>query len=142
MDSGRSSEVYAMLGEIRSKQEAYRAEYAVYAGVGGSETTFFPALGSSEPKSKSVTTGQPTWWSDLGIAPTRKSLYCGYTTIGGPATGAPSGTRGKAMLPTVTSVWWYAVATCDNDGDANSSHNAYFQTSSATNSVYAENEHW
>ena len=36
----------------------------------------------------------------------------------------------------------YAIATCDNDSDGNSAHNAYFTTSSQTSSVSSENEHW
>ena len=152
MDSGRIAEVYSMIGEIRTKQEGYKVENPGYASANANETDFFPALVATkgaEPRPHNVTTGQPAWWTALGIQPTKTTLYCGYTTIGGAANVAPSGARGSQIftsagnpsgIPKVP--WWYAIATCDNDSDGNSSHNAYFSTSSQTANVYNENEHW
>src|SRR5206468_3796565 len=74
MDSGRTAEVYSMLGEIRSKQEAYRVENPTYATSAG-ETDLFPALVASkgaEPKAH-LLAGPPTWWSSLGISPQKSS---------------------------------------------------------------------
>jgi prepilin-type N-terminal cleavage/methylation domain-containing protein len=150
MDSGRTAEVYSMLGEIRSKQEAYRVENPTYASSSG-ETDLFPALSSSkgvEPHAH-LLTSPPAWWSNLGISPQKNSLYCSYTTVAGKANVAPSGARGAAIFTTASNPsgipqvqWWYAIGTCDNDSDGNSSHNAYFVTSSQTTSIYNENEHW
>jgi prepilin-type N-terminal cleavage/methylation domain-containing protein len=147
MDSGRAAEVYSMLGEFRIKEEAYRAENGGYlqSDTGNVETTFYPALGAAhtEPKAKTWTPGQPANWTSLGINPTKNQLYCGYVVVTQGAGSSPAGNYGKsfvAVAPTVA--YWYAVATCDNDGDGNTSHNAYYVTSSQTNTVYAENVHW
>ena len=151
MDSGRIAEVYSMLGEIRIKQEAYKVENPGYV-TSGAETNLFPALSTSkgvEPKAHAVTSGQPQWWTDLGISPVKSSLYCSYTTLGGAANVAPAGTRGAAIFNNASNpsgipkvAWWYAIGTCDNDSDGNASHNSYFVTSSQTTTVYNENEHW
>jgi prepilin-type N-terminal cleavage/methylation domain-containing protein len=154
MDSGRKAEVYAVLGEIRAKQEAFRVENPTYRSSAG-ETDLFPALIATakvEPKAHPITPPSvtpPTWWSDLGIAPQKSSLYCSYTTVAGLANVAPGGTRGAAIFATASNPsaipnvqWWYAIGTCDNDSDGNAAHNAYFTTSSQTTSVYTENEHW
>jgi type IV pilus assembly protein PilE len=151
MDSGRIAEVYSMIGEIRTKQEAYKVENSGYATSTG-ETDLFPALSTSkgvEPKAHVVTTGQPAWWTALGIQPSKNSLYCSYTTVAGAANVAPAGTRGAATFNTAGNPsgipkipWWYIIATCDNDSDGNPAHNAYFTTSSQTSTVYNENEHW
>jgi prepilin-type N-terminal cleavage/methylation domain-containing protein len=146
MDSGRVAEVYSMLGEIRTKQEVYKVENAGYASANASETDLFPALVATkgaEPKPH-LLTSPPTWWTALGISPAKSSLYCSYTTVGGAANVAPTGTRGKAIFNnlTPTVAWWYAIGTCDNDSDGDSTHNAYFTTSSQASNVYNENEHW
>jgi hypothetical protein len=148
MDSGRSAEVYAMLGELRTKEEAYKAENGAYlsSDTGNVETTFYPALGAAhtEPKAKTWNTGsQPANWTSLGINPTKNQLYCGYVVVTQGAGSSPTGTYGGSFVAVAPLVpYWYAVATCDNDGDGNTSHNAYFVTSSQTNSVYVSNEHW
>ncbi len=150
MDSGRTAEVMSMLGEIRGRQEAYKAEYAKYIGsdgANGDETTFYPALlgKGKEPSAKTwnVTGSVPAGWTSLGLNPSKYSLYCGYTFAANSANQAATGTRGTAIFPTAPTVaYWYAVATCDNDADGDSSHNAYFSTSSQTTQVYTENEHW
>jgi prepilin-type N-terminal cleavage/methylation domain-containing protein len=150
MDSGRTAEVMSMLGEIRGRQEAYKAEYAKYIGNDGSigaETTFYPALlaKGKEPSAKTwnVAGSVPTGWTNLGLNPSKYSLYCGYSFVANAGGQAATGTRGKAIFTTTPTVyWWYAVGTCDNDSDGDSSHNAYFSTSSQTTSVYSETEHW
>src|SRR5689334_15595927 len=100
MDSGRSAEVYAMFGEIRAKEEAYRAEYSTYLATSSSnsETDFYPVLlgAGSEPKAKTWKAGAPTTWTSttgptLGLNPTRTQLYCGYVVLTGDGSGTPSG---------------------------------------------------
>jgi prepilin-type N-terminal cleavage/methylation domain-containing protein len=151
MDSGRTAEVMSMLGEIRGREEAYKAEYAKYLNSdNGTETTFYPALlaKGKEPSAKTWNTGsQPQGWKDLGLNPSKYSLYCGYSVVSGAANAAATQTRGKAIFAAITNstptvAWWYAIGTCDNDSDGDSSHNAYFSTSSQTTSVNSENEHW
>jgi prepilin-type N-terminal cleavage/methylation domain-containing protein len=145
MDAGRTAEVYSMLGELRTKQEAYKVENGVYRSA-ANETDLFPSLSTTkgaEPKAHSITSGQPQWWTDLGIGPAKSTLYCSYTTVAGAANAAATGTRGKLIFLTAPVLpWWYAIGTCDNDSDGDSSHNAYFTTSSQTSNVSNENEHW
>jgi prepilin-type N-terminal cleavage/methylation domain-containing protein len=150
MDNGRTTEAYAMLAEIRNKEEAYRAEYSTYAGwSGGSEASSngLPKVdsdpcstgGSAEPCPKSIgTAGSWLKWAGLGINPGKSALQCGYvlnTNLDGTA-----GTLGTAILNGSTATpWWYAVAICDNDGK--STTNATFTTASTTSSISAQNEH-
>ncbi len=126
-DRARSTEVYAMFGDIRAKEEAYRAENSVYCNVattcatGANEDTFFPALLSTgEPAAKAYTS-PAQGWIDLGLAPGKSTLYCGYAVVAGPANGwGTAGNRGKALWnnssTAPTSAWWYMTAACDNDG--------------------------
>ena len=148
-DANRTAEVMAMLGEFRVKQEAYRAEnngYLSTTTVG--ETDYYPVLlgGGAEPKAKIIAPLRASWTA-LGINPTRSQLYCGYVVVAGaPSAWGLAGTDGKNILdpagaganvPTVP--WWYAHASCDNDG--NPAVNATWTTASSTASVSALNEH-
>lgn len=152
-NKARASEVYAMLGEFRAKEEAYRAENSVYCSTvataaascaSGSENTVFPALlAAGEPVAKSVSGAAWGWTTGLGINPGKSQLYCGYTVVaGGPnATDwGNAGTNGSAMFASTqpTTAWWYATAICDNDGNA--SVNARFTTTMNTTSVVVANE--
>jgi prepilin-type N-terminal cleavage/methylation domain-containing protein len=146
MDSARTSEAYAMLGEIRTKEEAYRAEASVYAGWSTSEATSagFPVIdgATKEPCYKDITTGQPASWTALGINPGKSRLQCGYNVMANIASTGNPGTLGAAILGSATAPttpWWYAVATCDNDGVT--TKNATFTTGYNTTVVSAQNEH-
>jgi prepilin-type N-terminal cleavage/methylation domain-containing protein len=155
MDAGRTAEAMAMLGEIRSKEEAYRAEFSVYSGwSAGSElaTNSLPAVdnttctggGTKEPCHKPLPatyTGTWAYWKGLGINPGRNDLYCGYIVNFG-NNGTVAGTIGQGLLGNGTLTvgpWWYAVAICDNDGVT--TKNATFATASTTTAVSAQNEH-
>jgi prepilin-type N-terminal cleavage/methylation domain-containing protein len=145
MDSGRTSEAMMMLGEIRVREEAYRAENNAYAGWSSSELTAqtLPVVDGTctkEPCAKSIpTTYTGSWavWSGLGINPGKGQLQCGYILT---STGTP-GTLGAAVLgtSTPTGLWWYAVAICDNDGST--TLNATFTTAWNTTVVSPQNEH-
>jgi type II secretory pathway pseudopilin PulG len=152
-DRARSSEVYAMFGEIRAKEEGYRAENSVYCATAatamtncnsGNEDTFFPALlAGGEPKAKAVTGAPFGWASLLGINPGKSQLYCGYVAVAGGANVADwgnAGTRGQALFNNTqpTRAWWYASAACDNDG--NPAVNTTYTTSMDTTSVVLINE--
>jgi prepilin-type N-terminal cleavage/methylation domain-containing protein len=150
MDAGRKSEVYALMGEFRAKEEAYRAEYNTYLGTGTDEVAdLYPKLlGKGKEPSPKVVAPLPALWGQLGINPGRQQLYCGYVAIIGNPNVAPAGANGSALLappptntpPTVA--WWYVNAQCDNDSDGNSAHNANFTTGSTSNVVVTQNEHW
>jgi prepilin-type N-terminal cleavage/methylation domain-containing protein len=121
------SEVIAMLGEIRVKEEAYNAENGGYYGTTTTETTFDPTTTGFKPKTPTATT-----WSPLGIKFPRSTLYCGYNTIAGTSAAAPSGTVGAALIGTTvtnTPVWFYARAGCDFDNNGTISYfNIAFNT--------------
>ena len=148
LDSARTTEAYSMLGEIRNREEAYRAEFSAYLGWSSDESTTsaVPQVDGSchEPCPKDVnptTATLPPGWTNLGINPGRTQLACGYIGIAGDAGSKPSGALGQALLGSanLTTPWWYAVAICDNDGD--SSTNATFTTAYSTTVVSAQNEH-
>src|SRR5262252_8240285 len=66
------SEVVAMLGEIRIKEEAYITEYGKYYNVTANETTLDPTLAGFKPQTPTAAT-----WSPLGVRFPRSQLYCG-----------------------------------------------------------------
>ena len=147
MDSARTTEAYAMLGEIRTKEEAYRAEKSQYAATAPDEalTSGFPVVDGAvkEPCYKDVTS-PPTSsnWAALGINPSKSRLQCGYNVLAGAPSTGTLGTMGQGILGGSTppaQPWWYAVATCDNDG--NTTKNATFTTGYNTTVVSAQNEH-
>jgi prepilin-type N-terminal cleavage/methylation domain-containing protein len=160
LDSARTTEVYSMLGEIRSREEAYRAEFSTYLSTNttNAETPLFPLVdtgicfpavaSNKEPCQKlarpinGVT--PPAGWNgngSLSINPGRDTLQCGYVAVAG-ASGTPViGTEGVKLLGNANqaTMWWYAIGVCDNDGD--STKNATFVTASSTTVVTAQNEH-
>ena len=114
------SEVVAMLGEIRVKEEAYNAENGGYYSVTANETTFDPSTSTFKPKTPTATT-----WAPLGVKFPRSTLYCGYNAIAGTSAAAPTGTVGQSLVgTTVTSIptWFYARAGCDFDNNGTISY--------------------
>ena len=92
------------------------------------------------PRAKAWATGAPTAWANLGLAPPKAQLYCGYLVVAGaPGSLTNAGARGLTWFNNVApqTAWWYALATCDNDG--NTGTNAIYLTSSDRDTVYDEN---
>jgi prepilin-type N-terminal cleavage/methylation domain-containing protein len=166
MDSGRTSEAMAILGEIRAKEEAYRAEFNTYAGWSSDselEVKALPAVDNTscvggttkEPCWKSIpnptATAAAPWpiWAGLGVNAGKNQLQCGYIVNAGSGTGAggagfPSNTIGKGLLGATAlgQPWWYAIAVCNNDGTGSDvTANATFATAFNTTVVSAQNEH-
>ena len=150
MDSGRTAEAMSMLGEIRAKEEAYRAEFSQYLGWATSEATSqslptvdsqaCSASGATEPCAKAIPTTNAAWTS-LGISPGRSGLQCGYIAIAA-ASGTPGGTIGSGFFASAqTTPYWYAIAYCDNDGKTTTGP-ASFSTASNTMGVFTQNEHY
>jgi prepilin-type N-terminal cleavage/methylation domain-containing protein len=147
MDAGRTAEAYAMFGEIRNREEAYRAEFSTYAQTGASEANYFPLVDGScsEPCAKPVSPLPASWdgskQGGLGINPGKSSLYCGYVVQSGAPGTAPTGALGTQLIGNVAinTPWWYAIAICDNDG--NPATNATFVTAFNTTLVTTQNEH-
>jgi prepilin-type N-terminal cleavage/methylation domain-containing protein len=142
LDNARKSEVYAMFAEIRAKEEAYRAEFSAYLGSGGAENNFWPVVDAApEPKAK-LWAPPPGNWLALGVAPPKSTMYCGYAVVAGIAgslAGAGAYGTGAYAGAAPTTMWWYATATCDNDGVPGT--NAMFVTTSDKDTVYEENVH-
>jgi prepilin-type N-terminal cleavage/methylation domain-containing protein len=151
MDSGRTAEAMSMLGEIRAKEEAYRAEFSAYTNWGNNSEASSASLptvdsqacaasGGKEPCGKAIPTTN-TYWNALGISAGRTTLQCGYITNSGAIGSTVTGTIGQGFLGSAaqTSPWWYAIAICDNDGS--SATNATFSTASNTMGVFTQNEH-
>ena len=139
LDQARTSEAAAVLAEIRTREEAYRAEFSTYLSLSANENDFWPVLGSGEPRAKNWQPA-PTPWAQLGVNPGKQQVYCGYNVIAGAAGAQPTGTRGGALFPTASALpWWYATAACDNDGDP--SINALYVTSSESVTISEQNAH-
>jgi prepilin-type N-terminal cleavage/methylation domain-containing protein len=160
LDAARTTEAYSVLGEIRNREEAYRAEFSSYISSGAagnqSETSLFPAVDSGTcyygssvsgkepcPKAANAQTGgaPPQGWTNLGINVGRNTLQCGYTAIANGANTTVTGPLGTAFLGSaaLSTTWWYAIAVCDNDGVTTT--NATFTTAYNTSVVAAQNEH-
>src|SRR5689334_20304201 len=73
MNSARKTEVYAMFGEIRAKEEAYHAEFSRYVATGANETAYYPA-----PNGTPQLWAPPLVWTQLGVNPGKNQVYCGY----------------------------------------------------------------
>jgi type II secretory pathway pseudopilin PulG len=136
--AGRRAEVYSIFAEIRTREEAYRAEFSAYVSTAASEDTFYPA-----PNNTPQTWAPPAIWGvgGLGVIPGRSQVYCGYNVIAGqPGVAGSLGARGTAWFNVggaPNQQWWYANASCDNDGLGGV--NATFVTSSDNNSVLETN---
>ena len=150
LDNARKSEVYGMFAEIRMREEAYRAEFSSYLSLSANDSTFCPALGAgsctSEPCAKDwkslCATGAGVPWVYLNVTPGKSMIYCGYSVVAGLANSSPAGTYGAPAFgnATPTTPWWYAVGTCDNDG--NLARNAIFVTTSDKDTVYEQDVHY
>lgn len=159
--SGRNAEAMAMIGEFKTKEEAYRAEFNTYMSTDVAEANVYPPIGScpagqTEPCPKLLpvrstwTTNPLLGWANLGINTMKNQLYCGYVAIAGAAgswTGAvgansTAGTQGQAALggggtaPAVP--WFYLRAECDNNrGDP---RNTTFVMTGSNSAVISLNE--
>jgi prepilin-type N-terminal cleavage/methylation domain-containing protein len=114
----RAAEAPTFLGEIRQRQEAYRAEFGMYAtaplntgctGPGDGSPNELPVAGVSVAM---LVADQA--WSQLGAAPDGPVRFR-YCTAGGlPGQAGP----GELNLP-ITDFWFFARAFRDFDEDGN-----------------------
>ena len=116
LQRARVTEAVTFLGEIRQRQESYRAEFGQYCSVSGSPGTSvssgawapsaLPASGSVVPWS-----GTPGAWSQLGAVPDGPVRFQYRTTAGPP--GSDPGVPGYDG----SDFWFVAQARADLDGD-------------------------
>ena len=132
VNKARAGEIPQIFGELKSREEAFKAEFGYYLPACSNLTTatgtndcaesddFFPATITGGPNKTDATT-LPTRWQTLRVNLPSGGLYCQYTVIAGPAgDNTKIGTTGQLMFGTTAPVraWYYLMAHCDWDGDS------------------------
>jgi Tfp pilus assembly protein PilE len=110
----RATEATGFLAEIKSRQEAYRADFGCYADVSDSRMDLWP---QGTPGRTVQDWGSNAKWNALGaVPPGRKTLFV-YSTVAGPPNTTPAtkgyDTRGFNGLD----FWFVSLAVGDLDGD-------------------------
>jgi prepilin-type N-terminal cleavage/methylation domain-containing protein len=126
----RAAEVPRMFGELKSREEMFRAENARYlpvcpnpsgtpVGVSDcAEGDYFPA--ALPGKGRAINYGTlPQRWLDLKVNLQSQALYCQYEVVAGPAgdntqIGLTGAEMWGATVP--TRGWFNLMAQCDWDG--------------------------
>ena len=113
MYRARSGEAYTFLGQIKNRQEAYRAEFGQYCAVSGNS-----AWGMWTPRT-TPDESPASWmadnnWSQLGARPDG-AVRCVYSTLAGPPTTRPPGASGTGYDG--SDFWFVSQARCDLNGD-------------------------
>lgn len=121
VQSAKTSEAYTILGDIRAKQEAYRAEFSQYCRVSPTidDGNRHPGAAPRVDGKKTAWAPVPINWQQLGVRPDG-AVWMGYVTTAG----LPGQNIAGAQAPTinVNDHWWAARAVVDQDGDANFSY--------------------
>ncbi len=152
----KASEVPAMFAELKLRQQQFHLEFEEYLSTGSSDSDFFPSATppGSSPQSFDLTTSDvppapqdtkypgPSWQT-LRINPDKTQLYCVYvsragaggdgTNVGTTASAAPFNLGGALVVPAIN--WFYLLASCDFDGDGNTS--TYFTLSDTEGTIVA-----
>ncbi|HJL18886.1 MAG TPA: prepilin-type N-terminal cleavage/methylation domain-containing protein [Sandaracinaceae bacterium LLY-WYZ-13_1] len=112
----RTAEAVTFLGEIRQRQESYRAEFGQYCSVSGAPGAS-PDSGAWAPGSLPASgtsvgwPGAPGAWSQLGAVPDGPVRFQYRTTAG------PPGTTPGITGYDGSDFWFVAQARADLDGD-------------------------
>lgn len=81
-NKAKTSEAMVVLGKIKARQEAYKAEFHRYAdyrtGGSGSAMSYFPAASSLKMGEKTPLGTVPTAWRELGLNLQMKAVYFQY----------------------------------------------------------------
>lgn len=130
----RASEAPVFLGEIRQRQEAYRAEFGQYCAVSGTED-----WGDFQPEEIPGADPQPfdatEEWLQLGAVPDGLVRFQ-YATIAGPPGTEPPGDLGFDG----SDFWFVAQAKGDLDDDGNE---VTMEAYSASNHIWiSETQGW
>ncbi len=121
----RTTEATTFLGEIKQRQEAYRAEYGQYCNVSGSLSTSDP---STVPGENPASFADDPGWQQLGAHPDGQVRFA-YSTIAGPPGTTPPGGLGFDG----TDFWFVSQARGDLDGDGTQ---VTFEGYSATSHIW------
>ncbi len=114
MMKAKVTEATTFLGEIKQRQETYRAEFGQYCAVSG--TTSITAYNPTAVPSAGIPVGWPasTAWSALGAAPDGDVRFR-YATIAGNPGSVPA--FGSGLGFTGNDFWFVSQAQADLDGD-------------------------
>lgn len=154
-DKAKASEVAAMFGELKLKEQAFHLENEEYLSTGADDDDYFPsasapgkqpqtydlAASSAPPAPQDAKYPGPAWVT-LKMNPPKAELYCVYvaiagaasdaTNVGPKASGAPFN-LGGVDLPVPATNWFYLMAECDFDQDGNPSR--YFTLSDTEGTI-------
>ena len=138
MNKARAGEIPQIFGELKSREEAYKAEFGSYLPACASAVTatgtsdcdegdYWPATIVGGPNQTDVSGGLHIRWQTLRVALPTGGLYCQYEVVAGPSgDNTKIGTTGQKLFGTTAPAraWFYLMAQCDWDKD--SSVNATF----------------
>jgi prepilin-type N-terminal cleavage/methylation domain-containing protein len=156
-DKAKASEVAAMFGELKLREQGFYLENDEYLSTGADDDDYFPTASppgsspqtydltasSAPPSPQDVKFPGPAWQT-LKMNPQKAELYCVYvaiagagadaTNVGPKAAAAPFDLGGSLPVPATN--WFYLMAECDFDQDGTTSR--YF-TLSDTEGTIVEN---
>jgi len=133
------TEIAAMFAEIATKEEQYKSDNSG-AYVAATQCPTTTSTAGVDFNSTCVTSG--TGWYSMRLQATDSKIRCKYTVTTGAANAAfappspftvPCSSSGACTTVTPATSWYYITATCDMDGQGDSSTNTtFFQSSLET----------
>ena len=150
-----SSEVPEMFGELKTREDMYKAENGTYLPLCGTPTTpvtdgkdctetandFFPTPLPGKGQRMDPTQNVPARWTALRVH-IGHPLYCQYKVVAGLAGDlGPAGPRGTSIFDPANPPprsWYYNMARCDWDGDP--AVNAEYWQRDDLSAIGSENE--
>lgn len=125
----KASEAVSFLGEVKQRQEAFRAEFGTYCGV-ADDYNWHPGSVPTDGEKVDWDDGSiPNAWLQLGASPDGDVYFQYGFVAGGPGT-APSS---PAQLGPPNEFWFSSQARTDIDGDGT---DFVIEGYSATNSIW------
>ena len=122
LQRSRTAEAVVFLGEIKQRQEAYRAEFGQYCHIPTWNPATLPTGGD-----KAAFNGSAAGWAQLGAIPDGPTRFQ-YQTLAG-----PPGTNPGIAGYDGSDFWWYAQARGDLDADG---RRVIFENYSASNHIF------
>ena len=111
----KTSEAVSFLGEIKARQESYRADFGQYCNVSANGTDWFPSDNPGEKQQQ--WTAIPANWSALGAVPAGRYGYFSYVTVAGPPGTDPTAAGLGSLGYDGSDFWFVSRALGDLDGD-------------------------
>ena len=140
--AAKTAEATAMLGNIKSAEETWRAEHLNYKGVTGGGTTITEEYPATAPKDvkvkwdpKSCTAPMCVVMNQLNVQ-ADGAVYYRYGIVSGSADGAAKSIDGKTFSAGAYDPWFVARAHGDLNNDGKPS---YYWTSSFDTTIVSQN---